>query len=85
MDDWIEDAPIYDEDERLALWYFNLRQTFVGHPEARISVGRKLTQIIVNDEVVIVRRFGSDIDQNNWIGRMQANTLLRDYEALIGG
>jgi hypothetical protein len=81
MDDFIECAPMYDAEERLALWYFNLRQMFVGHPEARIFVGENHTVIRHEDKVILNRNFGSDIDQNNWIGRMQAETLLADYEA----
>jgi hypothetical protein len=85
MTDFVECAPMYDMDERLALWYFNLRLVFLGRPEARISVlADGMTQIRRDgdERALIERQFGRDIDQNNWIGRLQAETLLADYLAL---
>lgn len=85
MSDFIERAPMYDEDERMALWYFNVRQAFSGHPEARIQLtadGRTVVRRDGDDRVLLDRRFGSDIDQN-WIGRMQAETLVSDYEEIV--
>lgn len=80
---WIENAPMYDEPERIALWYFNWRLTFLGHPEARIAItadGR--TVVSWRGRTIIDRRYGlQDIDLNNWIGRSQAECALQDYKA----
>lgn len=73
---------MYDRDRRLSLWYFNLRGVFINHPEARISVTNAITRISRDGEVLIERKLGDDIDQNNWIGKMQAHHLLEAYERL---
>jgi len=83
---WINPAPDASADERLALWYFNLRMTFIKHPEARISVTSGITRITHDDDphVVIERVFrAGTVAFGGWIGRVQAGYLLDLYEQLL--
>jgi len=83
---WLNPGPDADDDERLSFWYFNLRMTFIEHPEARISVTDGVTRIVYErnpTHVVIEREFGLGPDQGGWIGRIQAGYLLDLYEQLL--
>jgi len=82
---WINPGPGASDDERLSLWYFNLRMTFIEHPEARISVTNGVTRIAHDDNphVVIEREFGLTPSRGGYLARIQAGYLLDLYEQLL--